>query len=101
MDFTFPADLRLTGTAITSANALPHYEGGSLRAVYDAGDENQLIIIDETDPDEYAAYCCPTQSTPAAIPLSCNNPTGSCPIGQLPLHLGAIFTNFTQFQSDS
>ena len=56
-DFALPADVRVTGTAVASVNALPTYPGGSLRTVYDAGDNNQMLIIDGTTPDEYAAYC--------------------------------------------
>ncbi len=54
--FTLPADIKLTGTEIEIVNKLPVYEGGSVRAIYHSGDENQVVIIDDTNPDEYAAY---------------------------------------------
>ncbi|MBQ8396603.1 MAG: MBL fold metallo-hydrolase [Clostridia bacterium] len=54
--FTLPADIRLTGTKVDIVNALPVYDGGNVRAIYDAGNQNQVLIVDDTTPDEYAAY---------------------------------------------
>ncbi|MBQ8396604.1 MAG: MBL fold metallo-hydrolase [Clostridia bacterium] len=54
--FTLPADFKLTGTKIEIVNQLPTYAGGSLRSIYHSGDDNQVVIIDDTTPDEYAAY---------------------------------------------
>ena len=54
--FSLPADVRLTGTAVETINQLPLYSGGSVRTIYHAGNQNQLLIIDGTTPDEYTAY---------------------------------------------
>lgn len=54
--FTLPQDIKLTGTEIDIVNQLPIYAGGSVRAIYHSGDDNQVVIIDDTDLEEYAAY---------------------------------------------
>lgn len=54
--FSLPANVRLTGTQIDIVNQLPIYEGGNVRTIYHSGNDNQVLIIDDTNPDEYAAY---------------------------------------------
>ncbi|MBR7185421.1 MAG: MBL fold metallo-hydrolase [Clostridia bacterium] len=51
-----PPDINLTGTAVGIVNELPVYTGGKIRSIYHSGDNNQVIIIDDTSADEYAAY---------------------------------------------
>lgn len=53
---TIPQDIKLTGTKIKIVNEMPVYAGGTLRSIYHSGDNNQVVIIDDTNPDEYAAY---------------------------------------------
>lgn len=53
---TLPADMRITGTAIKLANAVPAYVGADLSAIYHSGNQNQVLIFEDTDADEYAAY---------------------------------------------
>ena len=53
---TLPSDIKLTGTKITIVNEMPLYDGGSVRAIYHSGNDNQVVIIDDTNLDEYAAY---------------------------------------------
>lgn len=50
------SDFRLSGTALPVINEIPQYEDAVLRSVYHAGDNNQVVILADTDPDEYAAY---------------------------------------------
>ncbi len=54
--FTLPADIKITGTSVEIVNNLPMYEGGELNCIYDAGNSNQLIVIEETTLDQYKAY---------------------------------------------
>lgn len=53
---SLPADIKIVGTALPVANALPIYQGGTLNAIYHAGNDNQLVVINETNPTEYKAY---------------------------------------------
>lgn len=55
-NFSLAADVCISGTKIALVNKLPSYEGGSLRAIYHSGNENQVVIIDDTNREEYAAY---------------------------------------------
>ena len=56
-NFSLPADIHIVGTEIKLANELPVYTGGNVRTVYHCGDNNQMLIIDNTNPTEYTAYC--------------------------------------------
>lgn len=55
-NFSLPSDLRISDTAIAIVNKLPPYEGGTLRAIYHSGSNNQVVILDDTTLDAYAAY---------------------------------------------
>ncbi|MBR3823272.1 MAG: MBL fold metallo-hydrolase [Kiritimatiellae bacterium] len=55
-NFTLPADIHITGTTLEIINHIPYYNGGRLDAVYHAGDNNQVLIIEDTNSDEYAVY---------------------------------------------
>ncbi len=55
-NFTLPQDIRLTDTKLAIVNELPHYAGGTLRTIYDAGEKSRMLVFDDTDPEEYAAY---------------------------------------------
>lgn len=55
-NFSLPADIHIVGTEIKLANELPVYTGGNVRTIYHCGDNNQMLIIDNTNPIEYAAY---------------------------------------------
>lgn len=54
--FSLPGDLRLTGTILKIVNALPVYEGGTFHSIYLAGDSSQLLLFNDTDSTEFAAY---------------------------------------------
>lgn len=55
-NFSLPADIKLTGTSVEIVNALPLYEGGELTSIYDAGNKNRLVVIEETNLDAYKTY---------------------------------------------
>ena len=55
-ELILPADFNLSGTALPILNEIPHYAGAELRSVYHAGDNNQVVILSDTDPAEYADY---------------------------------------------
>ncbi len=55
-NFSLPADVRITGTAIKLANAVPNYAGAELSAIYHSGNQNQVLIFKGTDGNEYADY---------------------------------------------
>ena len=55
-ELILPGDFCLSGTALPILNEIPHYAGAEMRSVYHAGDNNQVVILSDTDPEEYAAY---------------------------------------------
>lgn len=55
-ELILPADFSLSGTALPILNEIPHYENAVLRSVYHAGENNQVVILNDTDPDEYSTY---------------------------------------------
>ncbi len=55
-ELILPGDFCLTGTALPILNTIPQYADATLQSVYHAGDNNQVVILGDTDPDEYAAY---------------------------------------------
>ena len=55
-NFSLPADYCKTGTAIKSVNALPAYGDGGPSVIYHTGDDNQLLIFENTTEDAYNAY---------------------------------------------
>ena len=52
-NFTLPQDCLQTSTVIEQINALPIYEGSSPSIVYDAGDENLLLLFEKTSADAH------------------------------------------------
>ena len=55
-NFSIPADYCKTGTVIQLANALPAYGNTGPSVVYHAGDDNQLLIFEETTEAAYNDY---------------------------------------------
>ncbi len=49
-------DINIVGTVEKMTAALPHYAGGKINAVANAGDGCYCIVIGETNADEYKAY---------------------------------------------
>lgn len=49
-------DLTITKTSSKRLSDLPLYEGGSISSIYDAGENNDLVVITKTSLDEYKAY---------------------------------------------
>ncbi len=55
--FTLPADIRITGTALEMANALPAYENATFNTICQPSIDNQMLIFGDTDATEFDAYC--------------------------------------------
>lgn len=55
-NLTLPSDVYISGTKVALVNKLPTYDGGEVRSIYHSGSGNQVLIIDDTTPEEYAAY---------------------------------------------
>lgn len=55
--FTLSRDNLHTATVVEQINALPIYADSAPSIVYDAGDENLLLLFERVTPDSYTAYC--------------------------------------------
>ncbi len=56
-NFTLPAESLCQSTVVEQINALPLYEGTAPSIVYDAGDENLLLLFEKTSAEAHNAYC--------------------------------------------
>ena len=55
-NYTVSADIRLTGTSIEIANALPLYQGGTPVLLHEECNDGQMVVIEETSEAEFDTY---------------------------------------------
>ncbi len=54
--FILPAGINIVGTAFKLASAIPHYDGGVISTIYDVNNNSHMLLINETNANEYATY---------------------------------------------